>query len=112
MAKGRVYLQAAEFLARISEDEQNQRETEKGEQPHSQRRGRTRVRVQPLKEFHDDAVYAGDLHRADMAKHAAGCGLTLEQIRNELLSERDLSKKGKRKRQIEYAERTARKAIG
>jgi hypothetical protein len=45
------------------------------------------------------------------AKHAAGCGLTLEQIKMELLDGRDLGKKGSRKRQIEYAERTARKAI-
>ncbi len=45
------------------------------------------------------------------AKHAAGCGLTLDQIRGELFNGRDLSKKGNRKRQLEYAERTARKAI-
>jgi hypothetical protein len=45
------------------------------------------------------------------AKHAAGCGLTLEQIKDELLNSRDLSKKGNRKRQLEYAERTARKAL-
>jgi len=45
------------------------------------------------------------------AKHAAGSELTLEQITDELLNGRDLSKKGNRKRQVEYAERTARKAI-
>ncbi len=45
------------------------------------------------------------------AKHAAGRGLTLEQIKEALLDGRDLSKKGNRKRQLEYAERTARKAI-
>jgi hypothetical protein len=45
------------------------------------------------------------------AKHAAGRGLTLEQIKEALLDGRDLSKKGSRKRQLEYAERTARKAI-
>jgi hypothetical protein len=58
-------------------------------------------------------TYAGDFHRADMAwaKHAAGCGLTMEQIRGELLNGRDLSKKGDHKRQIEYALRTARKAL-
>ena len=111
-AKGRVYLRAAEFLARISEDEQHQRETVKGEQPHTTQRRRTeRVGVKALKEFHDDPIYAGDLHRADMAwaKHAAGCGLTLEQIKAELLNGRDLSKKGDHKRQLEYAERTARR---
>jgi hypothetical protein len=34
------------------------------------------------------------------AKHAAGCGLTLEQIKDELLVARDLGKKGSRKRQV------------
>jgi hypothetical protein len=35
----------------------------------------------------------------------------LERIKDELLEGRDLSKKRSRKRQLEYAERTARKAI-
>lgn len=110
--KGRVYSHAAEFLARISKDEQHQRETVKGGQPQIRHR-RARVIIRPLKEFHDDAIYAGDLHRADMAwaKHAAGCGLTHEQIRVELLNGRDLSKKGSRKRQIEYVMRTTEKAL-
>jgi hypothetical protein len=34
------------------------------------------------------------------------CGMTLEQIRDELLNGRDLRKKGNRKRQIEYVMRT------
>ncbi len=113
-AKGRLYSRAAEFLDRISEDEQHQRETVKGEQPPATQRRRTeRVGVKALKEFHDDTIYAGDLHRADMAwaKHAAGCGLTLEQIKAELLNGRDLSKKGSRKRQVEYVTRTAEKAL-
>jgi hypothetical protein len=37
--------------------------------------------------------------------------MTLEQIKDELLDGRDLSNKGSRKRQLEYAERTARKAV-
>ena len=113
-AKGRFYSRAAEFLARVSEDEQHQRETVKGERPHTTQRRRTeRVGVKALKEFHDDAIYAGDLQRADMAwaKHAAGCGLTLEQIKAELLNGRDLSKKGNHKRQAEYVARTAEKAL-
>jgi hypothetical protein len=113
-AKGRVYSQAAEFLARISEDEQHRRETLKCEQPQRRKRQRKeRVEMRALKEFHDDAIYAGDLHRADMAwaKHAASCGMTLEQIRDELLNGRDLSKKGNRKRQVEYVMRTTEKAL-
>jgi hypothetical protein len=110
-AKGRVYSQAAEFLAHIAENKRDQRETVKNEQ--TRRRWRQGVEVKALKEFHDDAIYAGDLHRADMAwaKHAASCGMTLDQIRENLLNGRDLSKKGNRKRQIEYAQRTARKAV-
>ncbi len=104
---------AAEFLASITQDVQHQRETVKGEQQHTRQWRRERVRVKPLKEFHDDATYAGDLHRADMAwaKHAAGCGLTPDQIRDELLNGRDLSKKGNRRRQIEYVMRTTEKAL-
>jgi hypothetical protein len=58
-------------------------------------------------------MYGGDLHRADLAwaKHAADSRFTLEQTKSELLTGRDLSKKGNRKRQIKYAERTAYKAI-
>jgi hypothetical protein len=113
-AKGRVYSQAAQLLASISKDDEHQHATVKGEQPHrSKRRRKERVGVKALKEFHDDAIYAGDLHRADMAwaKHAAGCGLTLEQIKVELLNGRDLSKKGDHKRQVEYVTRTAEKAL-
>jgi hypothetical protein len=113
-AEARVYSQAAVFLARIAEDEQHQRETVRDEQLHKRKRGpNERVAVRPLKEFHDDARYAGDLHRADMAwaKHAASCGMTPEQIRDELLNGRDLSKKGNRKRQVEYVMRTTEKAL-
>jgi hypothetical protein len=110
-ATGRVYSRAAEFLAGIK--------TSAGQAGQSEqlykrpRRSKDHVGVKPLREFHSDPIYAGDLHRADMAwaKHAAGCGLTLEQIKTELLDGRDLGKKGSRKRQVEYAERTARKAV-
>ena len=83
-------------------------------EPHQRQRPRTEGEgVKPLEEFHADPMYAGDLHRADLAwaKHAAGCGLTLEQITNKLLNGRDLSKKGSRKRQLEYVTRTAEKAL-
>jgi hypothetical protein len=111
-ATGRVYSNASEFLAAI-------RATCDGEpkqvhEPSKRRSGRRRrAGLRPLEQFHADPAYAGDLHRADMAwaKHAAGRGLTVEQIKNELFNGRDLAKKGSRKRQLEYVERTARKAI-
>jgi hypothetical protein len=61
-AKGRVYSKTVEFLAHVAEDEQHWRETAKGEQPNR----RQRVEVGALKDFHCDATYAGDLHRADI----------------------------------------------
>jgi hypothetical protein len=45
------------------------------------------------------------------AKHAAGSGLTLHQIKDRLLSGRDLNKKGGYKRQVEYVTRTVEKAL-
>src|SRR6202521_412461 len=77
-AKGRVYSNAAGFRCHISKDEQHRRETLKCKQPQRRKRRRKeRVEMRALKEFHDDAIYAGDLHRADMAwaKYAAECGL-------------------------------------
>jgi hypothetical protein len=110
-ATGRVYSKAAEFVVGIAATSDS--EARRNEEPPRQPRRRKRVGFKPLREFHADPTYGGDLHRADMAwaKHAAGCGLTLGQIRDELLDGRDLGKKGSRKRQVEYAERTARKAI-
>ena len=69
--------------------------------------------VRPLAEFHSDPRYTGDLHRADMAwaLHAASRGLPEQQISYEILHARDLSKKGRESRQLDYAERTAIKAV-
>jgi hypothetical protein len=111
-AKGRVYSQAVEFLAGVGKNDESA--TVQGRASHERHRPRTEGEgVKPLEKFHADPIYAGDLHRADLAwaTHAAGCGLTFEQITAKLLNGRDLSKKGSRKRQIEYAERTARKAL-
>jgi hypothetical protein len=70
--------------------------------------------VRPLAEFHGDPRYHHDLHRADMAwaLHAASRGLSEQRIREEILQARNLSKKGRKQRQISYAARTARKAFG
>src|SRR5580698_1506567 len=51
-AKGRIYSQSDEFLAGIAEDEQQQRETVKGEQSQRRQRRKDRVEVRPLEEFH------------------------------------------------------------
>ena len=69
--------------------------------------------VRSLTEFHSDPRYSADLHRADMAwaLHAASRGLPEQQISYEILHARDLSKKGGASRQVDYAERTAIKAV-
>ena len=69
--------------------------------------------VRPLTEFHRDPRYESDLHRADMAWafHAASLGLPEQQIRDEILTWSDLSKKGSIRRQFNYARRTAIKAV-
>src|SRR6202158_2586136 len=54
-AKGRVDPKGAEFIVSITKEDQHQRETVKDEQTHIRHR-RARVRVRPLKEFHDDAI--------------------------------------------------------
>lgn len=112
-ATGRVYSKAAEFVTNTRTTVEAQK-LQIGKLPERRRRRRWPVPIRPLEEFQADAAYGGDLHRADMAwaKHAAGRGLTLQEIKNELLNSRDLSKKGSRQRQVDYAERTARKAVG
>jgi RepB DNA-primase from phage plasmid len=75
-AKGRVYSQAAEFIARIVEEEQQyKRETVKGEQSHRSQRRKYRMEVRSLKDFYDDAIYAGDLHRAEMRLSTNGLAI-------------------------------------
>src|SRR5260370_23165615 len=62
----------------------------------------------PVSDFHHDPRYAGDLHRADMAWaiYAACRGIPEQQIRDELLHARDLSKKGRPDRPLGYPERS------
>jgi hypothetical protein len=69
--------------------------------------------LRSLAEFHNDPRYAGDLHRADLAwaRHAAAMGLAAREIRAAIMEARDLAKKGDSRRQREYAERTAAKAM-
>src|SRR6266851_10014075 len=108
---GRVYGKADDFLEQVA--------AELAEAA-AQREGRgltTRSMkadsIRPIAEFHSDSQYRGDLHRADMAWaiHAASRGLSQEEIRAEILHARDLSKKGRRGRQFQYAHRTAAKAV-
>jgi hypothetical protein len=107
---GRVYTAAADFLHHVTA---LAAELRRPGEVCGERRSQFDDAIRPLADFHAGPRYAGDLHRADMAwaLHAASRGLTEEQIRDEILSARDLSKKGHWARQRDYAKRTAIKAV-
>jgi RepB DNA-primase from phage plasmid len=109
--EGRAYTEARGFLEEVKS---------LAEKALAERAAATKTRatsieesVRPLTEFQRDPRYGGDLHRADMAwaLHAASRGLSEQQIRNQILNVRDLTKKGGPQRQINYARRTANKAL-
>lgn len=110
--EGRTYAAAREFLEQVkslAEKASTERALSR-----TSRSTSTEHSVRPLTEFQRDFRYGGDLHRADMAwaLHAASRGLPEQQIRDEILHARDLSKKGGAARQLDYAQRTAIKALG
>jgi hypothetical protein len=109
--EGRPYSAAREFLEEVKS---------LAEEARAERAAWTTSRstsaedsVRPLAEFHRNPRYDGDLHRADMAwaLHAASRDLSEQCIRDEILHARDLSKKGRIQRRLNYAERTAIKAL-
>jgi hypothetical protein len=109
-SSGCVYSQARTFITEVRTTLQNEQISGIGEGI-----GEGSViasQLRSLKEYHGDPRYAGDLHRADLAwaNHAAAAGWSASEIENELIRERDLSKKGTATRQREYAKRTAEKA--
>lgn len=109
-SSGRIYRSAGEFVRAVAESASVT--TDEGRQ-YSHRITTRRSDVRPLADFHNDPRYGGDLHRADMAwaLHAASRGLSEQEIEAEILHARDLSKKGGTRRQMEYARRTAAKAL-
>jgi hypothetical protein len=107
---GRSYTAAPEFLEEVKSAE---RASGGGMMRTISRTIPSDDSVRPLSEFHRDPRYGCDLHRADMAWafHAASRGLPEQQIRDEILHARDLSKKGSPERQVHYARRTAIRAL-
>jgi hypothetical protein len=108
---GNVYSAAKEFLLEVEalkREHLSRRETRELARP-----WQTDAPVRSITSFHADPRYGGDLHRADMAwaVHAAARGLSREQIEQDILNSRDLSKKGPPLRRLAYAMRTASKAI-
>ena len=115
-ASGQVYIRAAAFVAEVRAATAATAAavaSETGGVGDGAGQGALESLLRSLAEFHRDPRYAGDLHRADMAwaRHAAALGRSAAEIRAELMRARDLSKKGNLKRQREYAERTADKAV-
>ena len=113
-ASGQVYRQAPVFIAEVRAALTGETVTVGGGA--EDRVGQSAPDRPPLKslaEFHSDARYDGDLHRADLAwaRHAAAMGLSASEIRAAIMEARDLAKKGSAKRQREYAERTAGQAM-
>ena len=113
-ASGQVYGEAATFIAEVKAAMAG--EAAKPSVGLNDRVGEGASTLPPLRdlaEFHCDPRYGGDLHRADLAwaRHAAAMGLSASEIRAVIIASRDLSKKGDPRRQNEYAERTADKAL-
>ncbi len=107
---GRIYRSAGDFLKAVAESASQANDAGR---PSPYRATAVRSDIRPLSDFHNDPRYGGDLHRADMAwaLHAASRGLSEQEIEAEILHARDLSKKGGTRRQLEYARRTAEKAV-
>ncbi|HTT74691.1 MAG TPA: DNA-primase RepB domain-containing protein [Candidatus Binataceae bacterium] len=113
-AHGQVYREAANFIAEVKAAMVD--ETVKATDAVKDRVGEGALDSLQLRsptDFHRDPRYGGDLHRADLAwaRHAASMGLAASEIRAAIMEARDLSKKGDPRRQREYAERTAGKAL-
>jgi RepB DNA-primase from phage plasmid len=112
-ASGQIYRQAPLFVAEVKAALAGEVVSETGS---SDAEGAGQGALPPLRslaEFYNDPRYGGDLHRADLAwaRHAASMGLAASEIRVAIMEARDLAKKGSARRQQEYAERTADKAL-
>ena len=114
-ASGQVYRQAPVFIAEVRAAMAAETASESGGSD-TEAAGQGAPEMPPLRslaEFHNDPRYGGDLHWADLAwaRHAASVGLSASEIRVAIMEGRDLAKKGSARRQREYAERTANKAL-
>lgn len=112
-ANGQVYSRAAVFIAEVRTPTDDMAALDTADRDGAGEGAPEMPPLKPLEDFHRNPRYGGDLHRADMAwaLHAASMGLCAAEIRVAIMRSRDLSKKGSEKRQREYAERTANKAV-
>ena len=108
---GRIYTKAKELIEQVMAEVTALAANRRARETDRSKIGPATIRS--LTDFHGDGRYCGDLHRADMAWaiYAASRGLPTGEIEQTILDTRDLSKKGARRRQIAYAERTTIKAL-
>jgi hypothetical protein len=101
-ASGQVYRQAPVFIAGVKAALAGEGVMVVGGEPDRVGEGAPELPpIRPLAEFHSDARFDGDLHRADLAwaRHAAAMGLSANEIRAVIMEALDLAKKGSPKRQ-------------
>lgn len=112
-ASGKAFALSAEIVDAVRRQLAEETDRPKTNSDLTETRSSGAAQIPPIEEVHRDPRYGGDLHRADIAwaNMAAAAGLSLEAIRDSILNARDLSHKGNRKRQLEYAARTAEKAM-
>jgi hypothetical protein len=112
-ASGKIFALSAEIVDMVKRQLAEDTDHRKSSNTMAGTRSSGPAQIPPIEEVHRDPRYGGDLHRADIAwaNMAAAAGLRLEAIRDVILNARDLSHKGNRKRQFDYAARTAAKAF-
>ena len=106
-----VYDKAALVIAEATDKHRQKEQVQRELKKTFELSAPTGVLRKSWQDFYQDSRYAGDLNRVDMsyAIYALGQGLPEDQLRADL-SVRDLTHKGSKSRQIEYIERTIKKA--
>ena len=110
-ATGEVYDKADEFISRVESRIKKERETRQDRQWARTRTGGATL-TRSVEHFRSNPVYGGDKTRSDLAYaiYALSRGVGETDIAQALRS-RDLKHKGNEKRQVEYVERTIKKAM-
>lgn len=112
---GETYEAAKEFLLEVETAmEKTRLETERRREWLRKNVGsKSAEAVRTIEEFRRDPRYKGDGNRIDLAYavYALSHGLCEDDVRRAIAS-RDLTKKGSLERQINYIDRTVRKAVG
>lgn len=113
-AEGKVYPEAGRFLARVSAELDQKRESRKRlvERAASRSPSTGPTALKTIDAFRSNARYGGDGNRIDLAYaiYAFAHGVEATEVAAAIRS-RDMSHKGNERRQAEYVERTVKKAL-